>query len=166
MTTYVNWMKDGAECKNYIIQRYPYLNGNSAFVAKNTEYYFRPGLTWPLRGIRFSAQAIAKDSIFSVAGKMATSDKLREIGPLMALFNSKPFDYMVRFFAGKVGGVQYEVGLISNIPLCPIDQSTEELASLSNGAWSTKRRTDTATLTSHAFHAPALAPGRNPKPTR
>ncbi len=84
----------------------------------------------------------------------------------MCMFNSKPFDYMIRFFAGKVGGVQYEVGLIGTIPIYDPAKKKVETKRHFLQAWSTKRCTDTATLTSHAFHAPALAPGRKPKPTR
>lgn len=42
----VNWENDGAEIKHSIVTKYPYLNGNPDFVAKNPNYYFKPGLTW------------------------------------------------------------------------------------------------------------------------
>ncbi len=135
-------------------------------VIRNPDYYMKPGMTWPLRGISFSAQAVQEGCVFSVAGKLATSNVQDDLAPLMCLFNSRPFDYLIRFFAGRVIGVQYEVGLIGNIPVFDLSKGAVKMKGKFENAWSTKRRTDTATLTSHAFHAPALAPGRKPKPTR
>ncbi|WP_051663081.1 BREX-1 system adenine-specific DNA-methyltransferase PglX [Alicyclobacillus macrosporangiidus] len=42
----VNWENDGAEIKENVINRYPYLNGNYEYVVKNEKYYFREGITW------------------------------------------------------------------------------------------------------------------------
>lgn len=41
-----NWYRDGEEIKAYIVERYPYLNGNWEWVAKNPEYYFREGAAY------------------------------------------------------------------------------------------------------------------------
>jgi len=111
----VNWERDGEEMKAWADPLY----GNSGWsrIIKSVDFYFRPGLTWPLRGIHLSAQGVPSGSIFSVAGKLATSDRLEELPALLALMNSKVFDFLVGLFAGKVGGVQYEVGLIGRIPL-------------------------------------------------
>jgi len=42
----VNWRNDGEEIKAGIVHRYPYLNGKWKWVAKNTDYYFREGVTF------------------------------------------------------------------------------------------------------------------------
>ena len=42
----VNWQDDGREIKQAIVDRYPYLNGQWKWVAKNTSYYGRRGVTW------------------------------------------------------------------------------------------------------------------------
>jgi type II restriction/modification system DNA methylase subunit YeeA len=42
----VNWQNDGDEIKANICRKYPYLNGNPDFVAKNPGFYFKPGITW------------------------------------------------------------------------------------------------------------------------
>ena len=152
----VMWAEDGAEVKAGICQRYPYLNGNPNFVAKNTDYYFRPGLTWPLRGITFSSQAVPRHCVFSVAGKMAFAPS-EELLRWQALFNSKPFDCLIRLFAGKVGGVQYEAGLIGGTPVPDCSgESEESLSNLAHHGWSLKRTLDTVTETSHAFLLPSF----------
>ena len=152
---HVNWETDGHELDAFI-----------GSVLRNTDYYFRPGLTWPLRGIRFSAQAVASGCIFSVAGKMAMCEKASDIPFIGATFNSAPFDYLIRMSAGKVGGVQYEVGLIGNIPMpSPDSSSRHSWNSLFSKGWMQKRRCDQANLISHAFYAPALRPTATSTPT-
>jgi hypothetical protein len=113
----INYYKDGYELKTSICERYPYLNGNSEFVVKNTLDYYRPGLTWPLRGSRFSVQVVPAGGIFSIAGKIALSNKIKELYELAGLMQSPIFDFLIGLFAGKVGGVQYESGLINKIPV-------------------------------------------------
>jgi hypothetical protein len=109
----VNWERDGDEIRHFTNKE----TGKTFSRPQNTDFYFRPGLTWPLRGIRLSAQAVPAGGCFSIAGKLATSDVTDELFPLLGLMNSLAFDYLVGFFAGKVGGVQYEVGLIGKVPV-------------------------------------------------
>jgi hypothetical protein len=76
---------------------------------------------------------------------------------VLAVMNSRPFDALIGLRAGKIGGVQYESGLIGRTPvpdLTPADEAA--LASLARRAWSLKRSLDTRTETSHAFALPAL----------
>ena len=40
----VNWEDNGTSIKNYVINKYPYLNGNYALVVKNEGTYFSPGI--------------------------------------------------------------------------------------------------------------------------
>ena len=43
-TDVLNWENDGQELKEEILRRYPYLNGNVGWVAKNEDYYGKSGL--------------------------------------------------------------------------------------------------------------------------
>ncbi len=157
----VDWHCDGYQLKTDIseyrgsrgwgYQWSAALNGHS--------HYFRAGLTWPLRGMTFSAQAVPAGCIFSVAGKMAF---VPDDNPTswLALFNSQIFDRFIAFFAGKVGGVQYEAGLIANVPVPHICVSDDRfLHEDSRRAWSLKRSLDTRNETSHAFTLPAVLQG-------
>lgn len=136
----VNWEDGGREIYGF----------DRAYV-RNPDFYFRPGLTWPLRGIVFSAQAVPEGCVFSVAGKMAFVDS--ELPSALAVFNSRPFDSIVRLFAGKVGGVQYEVGLIGAVRYPGVDERLEPLA---QRGWSARRNADTVSQISHALALPAL----------
>lgn len=146
----VNWENDGREVSNFCLPG----SDKVASRPQNTHLYFRPGLTWPLRGVRLSAQAVPAGCIFSVAGKMAFADD-GALPTFLALFNSRPFDFLVNTRAGKVGGVQYEVGLVQSTPVPNLQASaTTRLDGLARRGWSLKRTLDTTNETSHAFVLP------------
>src|SRR5262249_54906423 len=105
-----------------------------------------------------STQAVPAGSIFSVAGKMAFTDRESELLPLLAITNSRPFDYFVGAFAGRVGGVQYEVGLISRVPV-PTSIEGFGLESHASRALAARLAIDQADETSHAFVRPSLLSG-------
>ena len=161
----VNWRSNGDECKQYIIERYPYLNGNAGFVAKNTDFYFRPGLTWPLRTTSgMSMRSMPKGCVFGHKGpaaffEMGNSDA----SAFLSLIQSQAFQALVaiQLAAGDAAARSYEVGVIQRTVVPPLgEQSTKVLGDSARSAWSLKRSTDTANQTSHAFYAPALTPKR------
>ena len=152
----VNWGNDGKEICNFFNPKSGKLNSRP----QNIGYFKRPGLTWPLRGIRFSTQAVPSDCAFSIAGKMAFAPR-HELKTWLAIFNSAPFDYLVRIFAGKVGGVQYEVGLIGGIPVVGTTQEQSlRLSDLAQRGWKHKRNISSTTETAHAFLLPAALRAR------
>jgi hypothetical protein len=149
----VNWSRGGAEIKAGICQRYPYLNGNPNFVAKNTDFYFRPGLTWPLRAKQFCPQILPQNVVISVRGSGIYSDD-----PLLylALFSSKAVDVYLRMLSGREGYPQYDMGDVSALPVPIIDEKTAaKLRQLARTGWAVKRNLDTIDETSHAFLLPA-----------
>lgn len=156
----VNWSDDGAEIKAGICRRYPYLNGNAEFVAKNTQFYFRPGLTWSLRSqIGIGVRAMPLGCIFGHKGPaaFAEADAPDELLALLALVNSSSFVLLVSL---QVAFGSYEVGVMQRTPIPTFnDLSRQRLAALSRRAWSLKRTLDTVEETSHAFLLPvALRP--------
>lgn len=65
----VNWENDGAEIKNWICERYPYLDGKWEWVAKNPDYYFRRGVTYSaVTSGGFSVRLMPEGFIFDHAG--------------------------------------------------------------------------------------------------
>lgn len=160
MPVVVSWASDGAEIKNNLNEKGGIRSNVWMLRETATNYFLQPGLTWPLRGITFSAQVVPKDCVFSVAGKMAFAPE-NELETWLAIFNSRPFDYLVRLFAGKVGGVQYEVGLIGGIPVAAMsgDQSLQ-LSKLARRGWSIKRTLASTEEKSHAFLLPAALRSR------
>ena len=154
----VNWANNGVELKAFASWYRESRGWGDQWTAmlNSSEYYFRPGVTWPLRGSRFSARAVPNGCIFSVGGKMAFVPDDAP-APWLAVFNSDCFDRFIALFAGKVGGVQYQAGLIQQVivpRLSLADQS--RLSDLARRAWSLKRSLNTCDETSHAFDLPAI----------
>lgn len=150
-----NWANDGSEIKAGICRRYPYLNGNAEFVAKNPQYYLRPGLTWPRRtqgGL--SMRAMPAGCIFADKGPaaFADDDDPDDLLALLALVNSSSFALLVSL---QVAFGSYEVGVVQRTPIPTLDgPSRQRLGSRSRRAWSLKRTLDTLEETSHAFLLP------------
>ena len=161
-----NWDKDGAEVKAGICRRYPYLNGNAEFVAKNPQFYLRAGLTWPRRTTSgLSLRAMPKGCIFADKGPAAfvAGDPSDTLLALCALTHSQAFGLLVslQLAAADAAARSYEVGVIQRTPVpdfSPEQQVT--LAALARRAWSIKRTLDTIEETSHAFALPAALRAR------
>ncbi|WP_031297138.1 hypothetical protein [Stutzerimonas chloritidismutans] len=157
----VNWKKSGEEIKAGICRRYPYINGNWEFVAKNSSYYGRPGLTWPRRSqIGLSVRALPAGCIFADVGPSAfvANDTNDDLLLLLAICNSSAFRFMVRFL---VSFGKYEVGAIQRMPVPKDDKKArEELVTLAFSAWSLKRKLDVTEEISHAFELPAVLRSR------
>ncbi len=158
MDSVIDWADDGRCIKAFIsdyrgnkgwgFQWSANLNGH--------DWYFRPGLTWPLRGVRLCVWPVPAGCLPSGAGKMAYAP-IEQLPALLALANSQAFDAIVRLFAGKVGGVQYEAGLLQKVLLPNLSShDRDRLGRYATRAWALKRTLDTGTETSHAFAVPAL----------
>lgn len=161
-----NWSYDGAEVKAGICRRYPYLNGNAEFVAKNPQFYLRPGLTWPRRTTSgLSLRAMPAGCIFADKGPAAfvEDDAPEDLLALLALANSAAFGLLVslQLAAADAAARSYEVGVIQKTPVPNLPAAVRgQLAALAHRAWSLKRSLDTTTETSHAFALPAALRAR------
>ena len=155
-----NWDKDGAEVKAGICRRYPYLNGNAEFVAKNPQFYLRPGLTWPRRTQKFGARVMPRGAIFADKGPVAfdADDTPLSLLAFLALMLSRPFGALIELSlnAGDSTARSFEVGIIQKTPVPSLSSDQKStLAALARRAWSLKRTLDTIEETSHAFALPA-----------
>ena len=122
----------------------------------SADHYLKPAVTWPLRGVVFSAQALPADCAFSVGGKVALAP-IDELPFCLGVFNSAPFNAAISLFAGKAGGFQYETGVINASPFPQADQVVRSrIVELSKAGWRTARRLDSRNEVSHAFVLPAL----------
>jgi len=141
----INWMDDGAE-----------LIAFPSCVIRNPDYYFRSGITWPLRAHRFSPQLMPAGCVFSVRGYSAFPAEGCELTTL-ALFSSAAFDYIFKTALGRFGYPEFIVGVLQMLPWVePTTANAEALQRLSKRAWSLKRSLDTVNETSHAFLLPLL----------
>ncbi len=160
----VNWANDGFEIKNNLNEK----GGirSNVWMLKDTapKFFFRPGLTWPLRTNGLSFRAIPSQCIFGHKGPVGFvgSDDGSSLLGLSAILNSKPFGYLVSLQLARTELAQsYEVGLIQQTPVPDTPEAQHSnLSALVRRAWSLKRTLDTITETSHAFLLPAALRAR------
>jgi len=153
----VDWERDGEEIRGFVdpLTRRPYSR------PQNTDFYFRPGLTWPLRARRFAPQSLPAGSICSVRGYGIFCES-SALSALVALGNSALFDYLYKVLLGRFGFPEFIVGVLQQLPVPRgLLQRSPELSHLAHPAITQKRGLDCANETSHVFCLPAvlLVPG-------
>lgn len=130
----VNWENDGREIKANINQKYPYLKGNPDFVAKNSNEYFKPGITWgKVTSGAFSCRFSDRGSIFSDAGmKVIIEDE--SISYYLGMLSSKCFSHFLSCLSETLN---FEAGNIARIPTHPAFAlaSVTLLLNLSKADW-------------------------------
>jgi len=105
----IRWGDDGRELKAWTGSLY----GGSHWsrLVKNTDYYLRSGITWPLRTHSFSPRPLPENSIFSVRGYAAFPRSVsREF--LLGLCGSSLFDYLFRTGLGRDEHPEFIVGTL------------------------------------------------------
>lgn len=117
----VNWRERGAEIKEEIGIRYPYLKGKWEWVAKNTEFYFRRGVTWSLIATKgFAARISPGGFVFDVAG-MTCFPPSDLTNTTLAVLNTKAAKFMLSALNPTIN---YQVGDIERLPV-PKERSSD-----------------------------------------
>jgi len=151
----VNWENEGAEIKNNLNEK----GGvrSNVWMLRDTanNYFFRPGLTWPLRAHRFAPQAMPTGSIFSVRGYSAFPEFGCEMYTL-ALFNSSAFDFIFKTALGRFGFPEFIVGILQVLPWCSKPCEGSQAEKLADRYTSIRRTFEQRNDTSHLFNLPAL----------
>jgi SAM-dependent methyltransferase len=108
----VDWENDGAAIKQSIVDRYPYLKGKWEWVAKNSEYYGREGITYSyLTSGRFSARWMPPGSLFDVAGSALFPDDPLTI---LGILNSSAARKLLQAINPTVN---FQVGDLAQLPV-------------------------------------------------
>jgi len=97
----VNWKNNGAEIKEYIIQRYPYLNGDPGWVLKNENLFFKRGLTYGKRAIALSVQLMPEGCIFSDEGQAIFPAEGIDQLLIIGFMNSRFVKYILNTYCGQ-----------------------------------------------------------------
>lgn len=148
----VDWLDGGHEMYAFT----GIVEGMTGAPMRNPQFYFRPGLTWPLRtqsglGLR----AMPAGCVFGHKGPSCyvPGDDFRELLALLGIAISSPFRYLVEL---QTAFGSYEVGVIQRTPVPSLrEDAREHFAQLARRFWSYKRTLDTIIETSHAFLLPA-----------
>lgn len=144
----VDWKDDGLEIKKAIIEKYPYLNGRWEWVAKNSSFYFKEGITYSyLTSGKFSARLLPRGSIFDVAGSAVFAENYLTI---LGLLNSR----VVQFLLGLINPtVNFQVGDLRLVPI-PEEKDIPAIKELVLSAISLMKRIESFNETSPEFLLP------------
>jgi hypothetical protein len=146
----VNWHDNGRAIKAAIVDRYPYLNGQWQWVAKNAQHYFQPGVTYSyLTSGRFSARMMDAGAIFDVAGSalFPQQDALAILG----LLNSSVAQQLLEAINPTVN---FQVGDVGELPVPAEMSNLKSLQQDVARAVELLRTVDAWNPTSPAFVAP------------
>src|SRR5262249_40338482 len=122
-------------------------------------WYFRPGLTWVRRTHRLCVRVLPRGSIFSGGAQaiFAKGSETDDILALLALVNSRPFDFLTKVAVGRTGdAVQFEPGMLDRTPVPQDATSTRHLCELGRRAWSLCWAQDRTREPSPSFVLPSL----------
>lgn len=125
----VNYAQNGKEIKNAVAEKYPYLNGNVAWVVKNEEFYFKRGLCFSYVSTEdFAVRIMPPGCIFDVAASAIFCDDSTLLF-LLGFLNSK----LLRSISKLINPtINMQVGDIKRLPLLTFSESQRcELAQLS-----------------------------------
>ena len=117
----VNYENDGQEIKESVLGKYSYLK-TPDYVVKNTDYYFRPSVSWSLVSSAATAFRYKETGfIFDVAGMSMFSGG--DLMYLLALCNTKIVYEILNIIAPTIN---FQCGDIAKIPVIFPDQPTRE----------------------------------------
>lgn len=145
----VDWYHDGMQIKEAICEAYPYLKGKWGWVAKNTDHYFRRGVTWTdLTHGKFSARLSPGGFVFDVSGSSAfpRDERLRL---LLGVMNSQFAQYALKLINPTM---HVQVGDLARLPIP--DVSSPTLDGLVDRAVDLARQESFESETTYDFAAP------------
>lgn len=130
----VNWLSNGSEIKEYVSERYPYLNGNVDYVIKDRGYFFRPGVTWSkISSGTFSVRATFGGSIFSDAGMKVPTSSVEDTEKVSGFLNSSVSLHFLKCLSPTLN---FEKGSIAALPFKNIYSNyVKPLVDLSRNDW-------------------------------
>lgn len=149
----VNYGRDGEELRNYDGSR-----------VQNAQYYFRPGLTWPLRtNSGFGMRVLPAGAVFGHKGPavIPAVDPCGVLGFLTSRLAQAFIDSMVA--AGeevKSGGASrsYEVGLVQKVPWVGPIGGDSDVSSAASQVVKISRQADLGDEVCRLFVAPPVVP--------
>jgi hypothetical protein len=157
----VNWRRDGSEIRNLIDTNSEKLMSRP----QNTDFFYRPGLTWPRRTNGLSFRIFPRGAIFADKGPVVFT-KLTELQYYLGISNSILFNGLVQTLLARTHLAQsYEVGIIQSIPVPPIsmsdDYTVQNLIKIVTDCIEIKSFPNIADDLSHLFVSSAIMANKN-----
>ncbi|MCP8687151.1 BREX-1 system adenine-specific DNA-methyltransferase PglX [Marinobacterium sedimentorum] len=121
------------------------------------DYFFKPGIMWPLRAPRMSAQAFPEGTAFSARSQCLFADK-DNLPYFLGLMNSSTLDYLFKAALGRTDFPEFIVGVLRNLPKpALLKVIRDEISDLAVRAAVTSRKLSVFDEIDRMFFAPRLA---------
>jgi hypothetical protein len=150
-SVFIDWEDDGRKPKQYILKKYPYLNGNIGWAIQDEDKYGIVGLTSGKRNERFNVQLMPTGHIFTNEGQGFTPYKVEDVWFSLGYLNSS----LVSYFLALTSGLQKTWIYIRPIPVLPVLQENKlRISDLARESFSVKRHWNTGAEESAWFVQP------------
>ncbi|MBS1956212.1 MAG: N-6 DNA methylase [Cyanobacteria bacterium SZAS-4] len=125
----VNWADDGKEIKDAVSTAYPYLKGNTKWVVKNEQFYFRPGLCFSFVNTgNLAVRKLPAGCIFDVGASAVFANDIADEDFLLAYLNSS---FIAAIATSINPTINFQVGDVKRLPMFPFNQAQkQELAEI------------------------------------
>lgn len=121
------------------------------------DYFFRPGIMWPLRAPRMCAQAFPEGTAFSARSQCLFAER-SSLPYFLGLMNSSALDYLFKAALGRTDFPEFIVGVLRNLPKpSPSTEIMEKISSLAMRAAKSSRKFASFDEVDHMFLGPRLA---------
>ncbi len=129
VTHVVNWADDGKEIKDAVSTAYPYLKGNTKWVVKNEQFYFRPGLCFSFVNTgNLAVRKLPSGCIFDVGASAVFANETADEDFLLAYLNSSFIAAVARSINPTIN---FQVGDVKRLPMFQFSQTQkDELAEI------------------------------------
>ena len=107
---------DFRELRDYLVRKFPYLDGNASWILHDENDYLRPAIGWPLRAQRFCAQALPPGFVFSARTYALLLDNEDDLLWTLGVFSSRLVHYLLSFRLGKFSEPEYVTGPVRTLP--------------------------------------------------
>jgi hypothetical protein len=152
----VDWEKSGERVKNYILEKYPYLQGNTEWKIQLEHLYGTPGITYGKKTTNFSAQTLPADSVFSFEGIGVFPEAEEDNGWLIAYLNSS----FTNWFLNATCGLHKNPPYLRRLPVPLLSRGDKrKLSEIFYSGWLTQIYKASEDETSPLFIAPGLGNG-------
>jgi hypothetical protein len=109
----LEWSRCGELVKSYILQKYPYLGGNTEWNIQLEGFYGRPGITYGKKTTNFSAQTLTSGCVFSFEGIGIFPQNRDSFEWVLAYLNSR----FVSWFLNTTCGLHKNPPYLMKLPL-------------------------------------------------
>lgn len=120
------------------------------------DFFFRPGIMWPLRASRLCAQVFPSGTIFSARSQCLFAPQ-SELPYILGLMNSAALDYLFKAALGRSDFPEFVVGVLRKLPRPNASQEVRErIGAVALAASSLMQQIAGTSETDHGFVCPNL----------